>query len=46
MFIIFWDFLMVKQTFLSSEVKQSVIINNKTGIYELPNDLRHRILEN
>ena len=36
MFIIFLDFLMVHQIFLSPEVKRSVII---TGIYELPHDL-------
>ena len=38
------------QTFLSPQVKRSVIISNKHGIYdfpdELPNDLRLRILEN
>ena len=36
MFLIFWDFLMVHQIFLSPEVKRSVII---TGIYELQDDL-------
>ena len=50
MFIIFWDFLMAEQIFLSQEVKRSLIISNKYGIYELPhelpNDLRLRILEN
>ena len=43
-FIVFWDILMVEQTFLSPQVKRSVIISNKHGIYqlahELPNDLR------
>ena len=38
------------QTFLSPQVKRSVIISNKHGTYdfpdELPNDLRLRILEN
>ena len=29
MFIIFWDFLMVQQIFLSPQVKRSVIITNK-----------------
>ena len=29
MFIIFWNFLIVKQIFLSPQVKQSVIISNK-----------------
>ena len=48
--IIFWDFLMFYQIFLSPHVKWSVIISNKHGIYELPheltNDLRLRILGN
>ena len=43
-FITFWDILMVEQIFLSPQVKRSVIISNKHGIYqlahELPNDLR------
>ena len=50
MVIIFWDFLMFDQTFLSPKVKQNMIISNKHGIYELshelPNDLRLRILGN
>ena len=44
MVVIFWDFLMFDQIFLSPQVKRSVIISNKRGIYELPhklpNDLR------
>ena len=44
MVIIFGDFLMFGQIFLSSQVKRRVIISNKRGIYELPhklpNDLR------
>ena len=36
--------------YISTQVKRSVIISNKNGIYdlphELPNDLRVRILEN
>ena len=44
--IIFWDFLLLYQIFFSSQVKRSVIISNKHGIYKLPNDLRLRILEN
>ena len=32
--IIFWDFLMFYQIFLSSQVKQTVIISDKHGIYE------------
>ena len=50
-FIIFWDFLMFYQIFLSPQVKGKwAIIAYKHGIYEfiheLPNDLRLRILEN
>ena len=41
---------MVEEIFLSLQVKRSVIISNKHGIYvliqELPNNLRLRILEN
>ena len=48
--IIFWDFLMFYQIFVSAQVKWIVIISNKHGIYELPhelpNDLRLRILGN
>ena len=48
--IISWDFLMFYQTFLSPQVKQIVIISNKHGIYELPeellNNFRPRILGN
>ena len=32
MVIIFWDFLMFYQIFLSPQVKESVIIGNKHGI--------------
>ena len=43
-FIIFWDFLMFYQIFLSPQVKRCAIITCKSGIYELPyellNDLR------
>ena len=46
--IIFRDFLIFYQVFFSPQVKQSVIISNKHGIYELPheltNDLRLGIL--
>ena len=49
-FIIFWDFLMFHQIFLSPQVKRCAIITYKHGIYELPhelpNDLRLRILGN
>ena len=36
MVIVFWDFLMFDSLYLSPQVKQSVIINNKHDIYELP----------
>ena len=38
--ITFWDFLLLYQIFFSPKVKRYVIISNKHGIYELPNDLR------
>ena len=48
--IIFWEFLMFYQNFLSPQVKQSLIISNKQDVYDLPhnllNDLRLRILGN
>ena len=37
--IIFWDFLIIYQTFLSLQVKRSVIIRNKRGMYELSHEL-------
>ena len=42
----FWDFLIVYQIFFSPQVKRSVIISNKHAIYELPNNVGLRILEN
>ena len=49
-FIIFWDFSMFYQIFLSLQVKRFAIITHKHGIYELPydltNDSRLRILGN
>ena len=36
----FSNFLILYQMFFSPQVKRSVIISNKYGIYELPNDLR------
>ena len=46
--IIFWDFLIFYQIFVSPRVKRIVIISNNHGIYELsralPNDVRLRIL--
>ena len=38
-FIIFLDFLMFHQIFLSPQVKRSAIISNKHGINELPHEL-------
>ena len=43
-FIILWDFLMFYQIFLSPQVKRCTIITYKHSTYELPNDLRLRIL--
>ena len=37
--IILWDFLILYQIFFSPQVKQSVIISNKHGMYELPHEL-------
>ena len=37
---IFWDFLILYHIFFSPQVKRSVIISNKHGIYELPHELR------
>ena len=45
-FKIFWDFLTFYQIFLPAQVKGCSIITYEHGIYELPNDLRPRILEN
>ena len=38
-FIIFWDFSMFYQTFLSPPVKRWPIITYKHGMYELPHEL-------
>ena len=49
-FILFWDFSMFYQIFLSSQLKGCGIITYKHGIFELPHELpnylRLRILEN
>ena len=45
-FIVFWDSLTFWQIFLSPQGKRCAIITYKHGIYELPNELRLRILEN
>ena len=48
--IIFWDFLIIYEILFSLQAKDTVIIGNKHGIYELPhelpNDVRLRILGN
>ena len=45
-----WSYLLLYQIFISPQVKKSMIIRNKHGIYELsnklPNDVRLTILEN
>ena len=47
---LFWDFLMFYNVFFSSQMKRSLIISNKHGIFglphDLPNDLRLRIFGN
>ena len=37
--IIFWEFLLLYQILSSTQVPQSVIISNKHGIYDLPDEL-------
>ena len=44
--IILWDSLMLCQILLLPQVKWSAIISNNQGVYELPNDLRLRVLGN
>ena len=44
MFIMFWDFFIVEQSFLSPQVKRSMIISNKHGTYELCNEPEMTIL--
>ena len=48
--VILSDLLILYKMFFSPQVKRSVIISNKHGIYELPhelpNDLRLKILQN
>ena len=50
MFIIFWGILIDEQIFFSPQLKGSMILGYKHGIYELPhefpNDLRPGILGN
>ena len=37
--ILFWECLILYQSFISPKVKQNVIISNRHGIYELPHEL-------
>ena len=41
MVILIGEFLMVQQFFSSPQVKRSLIISNKSGIYQLPNKLQN-----
>ena len=41
--ITFWDFLMFYQIFLSLQVRQSTVISNKQGVYELPHELPNNV---
>ena len=41
MFLIFSGILIDEQIFFSPQVKRSVVISNKHGIYELPFELPH-----
>ena len=41
--MIFWDFFMFYQISFSPQVKRSVIISNKGGIYELPHELPNNL---
>ena len=38
---IFWEFLRLYGIFRSPQMKRSVDISNKYGIYELPHDLQN-----
>ena len=42
-FIIFWDFLIFYQIFLSLQVKRSLIVTSKQGIYEVLHELRNHL---
>ena len=41
--IIIWEYLILYQYLFSPQVKQTVIINKKHGIYELPCDLPNNL---
>ena len=36
--MIFWDFSMLYQTFVSPQVKRIMIISNKSGVNKFPNE--------
>ena len=42
--VIFSDFLMVEQTFLLPQVKQSVITSNKHDTFDLPDGLPNHLI--
>ena len=41
--IIFWDFMMFYQAFLSPQVKRCAITTYKHGIYKLPHEFAERL---
>ena len=41
--IIFWEFLLLYQICFSPQVQRSVIISNKHGIYEFPDELQKHL---
>ena len=41
---IFWDFLLLYEIFFSPQVKRSVIISNKHGVYELPHEMPNDLI--
>ena len=45
MVIIFWNFFMFDQIFVSPQVKRSVIIRNKYDIYDLADELSNDLRE-
>ena len=41
---IFWDFLLLYEIFFSPQVKRSVIVSNKHGVYELPHEIPNDLI--
>ena len=41
--VVFWDFLMFEQIFLSPQMKWRMIMSNKHGIYQLPDELPNNL---